>query len=276
MSKLLSANFARLWKNKLFWVLMACMAFMGIYKPISCWKDITANGYDATLNNVFFQYAIFILILAAVFCSLFIGREYSDGTIRNKVIAGHTRAAIYFSNLIVCAVADVLMCLAFIVPALLVGIPLLGFLTPATDVLIGVLCSLAMSVALSSIFNMTAMLIQNKAAVGIICILIAFAMLFGGLEIRTKLSMSEFNVTYTTLDNGEELREVLPNPRAVHGTKRVIYEFLYDFLPGGQAQQFEPERAKPEHAALLPIYSGIIIILTSGIGVLLFRKKDLK
>ena len=52
-------------------------------------------------------------LVAAVFISLFVGSEYSDGTIRNKLVVGHSRMRIYLANLIVCSIACVLISLAY-------------------------------------------------------------------------------------------------------------------------------------------------------------------
>ena len=48
-------------------------------------------------------------LVAAILTSMFIGSEYSDGTIRNKLVVGHSRMRIYLANLIVCSVACVLI-----------------------------------------------------------------------------------------------------------------------------------------------------------------------
>ena len=50
------------------------------------------------IDNGFFGCALFIGIVMAVFCSLFIGTEYSEGTIRNKIIIGQKRGTVYLSN----------------------------------------------------------------------------------------------------------------------------------------------------------------------------------
>ena len=39
--------------------------------------------------------ALFIGIILAVFCSLFIGTEHNDGTIRNKIIVGHEKSKLF-------------------------------------------------------------------------------------------------------------------------------------------------------------------------------------
>ncbi|MGY3662454.1 MAG: hypothetical protein ACXAHE_00930 [Roseburia sp. 1XD42-69] len=46
---------------------------------------------------------------------MFLGTDYSDGTIRNKLTVGHTRTNIYLANLIVTFAAGLLiMCVWFI------------------------------------------------------------------------------------------------------------------------------------------------------------------
>ena len=52
-----------------------------------------------------------------------------------------------------------------------------------------------------------------------------------------------------------------------------IVQFVYDFIPGGQVIQCMLLEAT--NLPLLPLYSFIIILLTTGIGLLCFKKKDL-
>lgn len=59
--------------------------------------DMKQSGYPTALDDRFFAYSFFIGILSAIFCSLFTGTEYSDGTIRNKIVVGHSRISIYLS-----------------------------------------------------------------------------------------------------------------------------------------------------------------------------------
>lgn len=125
------------------------------------------------------MYTLWTGIVLSVFCSLFIGTEYSDGTIRNKIIVGHTRTAVYLSNLVVCMTAGVFICLSCVAASLLVGIPLLGyFQSDIRILLLLLLCSFVMSFAYAGIFTLIAMLNQNKAIVAVFCILGAFILLF--------------------------------------------------------------------------------------------------
>ena len=49
----------------------------------------------------------------ALFTCLHIGRDFSDGIVRNKIIAGHTRTSIFFSYMITQVCATVVLCLTY-------------------------------------------------------------------------------------------------------------------------------------------------------------------
>ena len=274
MTKLLSANFFRLKKNKCFWVCMIFMLAAGVFFPVMRYVDMQKSGTVNTLDNGFFACALFIGVLASVFCSLFIGTEYSDGTIRNKVVVGQKRSAIYLSNLITCAAAGVAMCLAFFLPYLGLGMPLLGFFTADVKViLLFTLAVFALCISFNAIFTMNAMLNQNKAVVAVTCILSAFVLLGAGAYINARLDEPKTYPSYNI--SGEETAStVIENPDYLEGTERDVYQFLYDFFPGGQAVQCSTMEAV--HPPMLPVYSAVIVVLTTGLGLFFFRRKDLK
>ena len=150
MSRLLSADFARLKKNKFFWICTAGIFLLGIFMAAMHYIAMQEYGENAPqLTNILFVYALVIVFLIPAFDSLFTGTEYSDGTIRNKLIIGHTRTCIYLSNLVVCSVVGMVFCISYIVGALAVGIPLYSIDTSIfKGIVILVLCSLVMSAAL--------------------------------------------------------------------------------------------------------------------------------
>ena len=130
MSKLLSANFMRVKKNKPFWGCIIFMLFLGVSLPIAQYMQVEELNqtrqevYETVLDQQFFTFVMFIGLVASVFCGLFLGTEYSDRTIRNKVVVGHTRNGIYLANLITCMIAGLVMCLTFIISYCLVPIPI--------------------------------------------------------------------------------------------------------------------------------------------------------
>lgn len=274
MSKLLSAGFIRLRKDKIFWIALIFMFGAGVFFPVMRYMDMQQSGYINNIDNGFFACALFIGIVMAVFCSLFIGTEYSDGTIRNKVVIGQKRTSIYLSNLIICAIVSIVMCAAFLIAYLCVSIPLLGFFEMGIKlVLLFTLAVFVLSIAFASIFTLISMLNHNKAITAVVCILLAFLLLFAGAQLYKMLNEPETNMGLITTENGQEYQEI-PNPNYLEDGKREVVQFLYDFVPGGQALQCVSLEAN--NIVVLPVYSLIIIILTTGIGMFFFRKKELK
>ena len=274
MSKLLSAGFIRLRKDKIFWIALIFMFGAGVFFPVMRYIDMQKSGYINNIDNGFFACALFIGVVMAVFCSLFIGTEYSDGTIRNKVVIGQKRTSIYLSNLIICALVSVVMCAAFFIAYLCIGIPLLGFFEmDIKQVLLFTLAVFVLAIAFASIFTLISMLNHNKAITAVVCILLAFLLLFAGAQFNKMLNEPETNMGLMMTDNGQEYQEI-PNPNYLEGGERKDVQFLYEFVPGGQALQCVSLEAN--NITVLPAYSLIIIVLTTGFGVFFFKKKELK
>ena len=55
----------------------------------------------------------------ALFICLHVGRDFTDGIVRNKIIAGHSRTSIFFSYLVAQIAATVALCVVYIGSALL-------------------------------------------------------------------------------------------------------------------------------------------------------------
>lgn len=275
MNKLLSANFMRLKKDKIFWIATIFMFIAGIAFPLLRYRDMRQSGYINNLDNGFFACALFIGIIIAVFCSLFIGTEHSDGTIRNKIIVGQNRIGIYLSNFLICAIVAIIMCCVFFIPYLCIGIPLLGFFVADMKMifLIGITV-LVLSITFSSIFTLIALLCSNKAIISVVCILLSFGLLFTGTILNRMLDASETITTYSIGESGEPTATEIENPKYLEGTKREIVQFFYDVIPGGQAIQCAT--LEIVNSPMLPVYSLIIILSTTGIGLFCFKKKDLK
>ncbi len=99
MRNLLCSHFCRLSRNLVFYIcLLLCAAqcldeVLGACIGAARYADAIYHLEQYTFGNLpLFSVAI------AVFASLFFGTEYADGTIRNKLICGHSRGAVYFSS----------------------------------------------------------------------------------------------------------------------------------------------------------------------------------
>ena len=275
MNLLLSANFLRLWKSGAFWISMAVMAGIGFFEATAGYLGSRSIGVALNLDNRYFIFALVAGVVLSAFCSLFLGAEYSDGTIRNKIMAGHSRTSIYLANLITCAAAGVLLCLGYIAALLAEGIPLLGwFQMELRAILWFTFCVFVMTAALAGLFTLVSMLNQNRAVTAIICIFLAYLLLFTGIYLNSRLTEPPLIPAREYIENGKILlQEARPNPGYVHGIQRTLYEFLY-LLPGCQAVYLAAEAdACPWY---LPFASLCALAATTGVGTALFQRKDLK
>ena len=272
MCNLLSAGFVRLWRSKVFW--LSC-AFLAAATVSSVWTRYSDGFYY--LDTAFMYYVLFIAFLIPVVCTLFIGVDYADGTIRNKVVCGHGKGCLYLSNLILCSVASLIMCTAAVVPGLALGLPLLGgfAMGPVRAILFfsGVY---TLSLVWAALFTLLAMLISNRAISVVAAMLLSLTLLAVGTYLEGRLEAKPTIQGFTLSVNGEVVdAEESPNPAYVpEGPVRDALQFLSNFTPGGQTLQHVNQRA--ERPEVLIAYDAVLFALSTGAGLLLFRRKDLK
>lgn len=276
MPKLLRANFSRLLHDRAFRLLSALMAFFGTSMAVVNAVHARQDGEIWVMDYTIFIYVILAPIVNAVLTALFIGNDYSSGTMRNKRIAGHRRGIIYLANLLVCICAGICLCLAFALPQAAAGLLLKGELNAApTTILLYVGLSFALMIAFTALFTLIAMLCQNKSHTTAGCILLTFALLFAGVYISSTLEEPEYLAAYSYTENGVTVEEPEQrNPYYITGMKRQVYEFLQDLTPGGQVIQISEMGVKKP--AMLAIYDGLILLLVTGFGLVFFRREDLK
>ena len=280
MRNLLSANVMRLRKNIVFWLGIVFMFGMGAAASLTRYQEMQdISDYFPHCEEILFSGSLFMAIVTAAFVGLFLGTEYSDGTIRNKLAAGHSRTVVYLANLIVSYLAAALLHLAFLLAVVAVGFPLVGNLgTPVQDLLVLVGVSLVTVLALSALFVMLSMLVMKKAVACVIALLLGFVMLSAAMTINSRLNESEFYPSNITVEVGSGARdqdaEQVPNPRYLRGTERDVYLFLHDFLPINQMLQIS--RQNLTSPVRLPLYSLVILAGCTVCGCAVFQRKDLK
>lgn len=132
-----------------------------------------------------------------------------------------------------------------------------------------------LSSVFTALFTLIAMLCQNKAHTTAGCILLTFALLFAGVYISSTLEEPEYLAAYSYTENGVTVEEPeQKNPYYISGVKRQVYECLLDLTPGGQVIQIGEMGAKKP--VMLAVYDGLILLLVTGFGLVLFRREDLK
>ena len=140
MRKLLRANFSRLRQDRTFWLFAALMLFFGTSMAAVNAVNIRREGAVWVMDFSLLAYVTIAPILTSALTALFIGNDYSSGTLRNKLIAGHRRWNIYLANFIICCCAGLVLCLSFVIPHGVLGILLGGQIqsTPAKLLMYGV------------------------------------------------------------------------------------------------------------------------------------------
>ena len=249
MIKLLNAGFTRLRKNRVFLILTIFSIGFAVFAIYAQYNQMVKYGYNIDILSLILNYPTIAGIVIAVFTSLFLGVEYSDGVIRNKISIGHKRENTA------------------------IGAPLFGWITISiSELLLKLFVAFMIIVSYSSIFTFIAMLCSNKALTSIITTLLAFGLMMMGIFCLEIINSPEY-IQSATLEDGETQIEKIPNPRYPSDSEKKMYQTLLDINPAGQA--FQTVQGS-ENLKILPLYSLGILIIFTGLGLVLFRKKELK
>ncbi len=280
MTKLLHAEFTRLIKNKIFWLGLLVMAAVPLYAVGVRYHDyaVASEYVWETADGLWFVGGIYIAVILSVFISLFIGTEFNDGTIRNKLTVGHSRNEIYLSNLITCTCVSLFYHIIYIAVLFGAGSLLLkSWETPMKVLAILTVLSLSAVVAVSSVFTMLAMLIHNRSVGAVTAMLVAMAMLIGAMTFYSMLNAREYiDNAFVMNEAGEFVKsDPIPNPRYPTGVKRVVYQHILNLIPTGQMLQFG-ELSYTSDMLYLPLYALAVSALCTAIGFFLFRRKDIR
>lgn len=285
MNKLLLAEFIRLFKSRIFKLCMLFSLGSGVFVVMMRWWDVKSHPVEyaelgveySNADGLIFIGVLYLMFAMSILIGLFVGTEYSEGTIRNKLIVGHTRENIYLSKLMVCAAADIMIYILYILVVLVLGeIFINGTTMKASEILFFTLADTAAVLAITALLLVISMSVQNKAA-GSICLLTTLIMFFATLTIAQRLSAPEYydDYVYVDQDTGEVITEKgEKNSHYLTGTKREVYEFLNNFLPASQMYQIAMNIS--DNLGVIAVYDCVLIIITTGTGLIIFKKKNLK
>lgn len=293
MIKLLRANFCRLRKDILFYIAVLTNTVLAI---------LFANDLNnGIINDFFLTIQPFIY---SVFIAFFVGKEYGNSTIRNKLICGHTRSVVYFSYLITCIIATLASVLPGVIIICLRNIKFISAFKLSYGFLI-LLGYLLLHCACCALFVGIGFAISSKAVCVIAVILVALLGIF----------LSE--ITVQKLEENKTLHDVVintdgtfsfgdidkPNPKYVDGTPRKILYRVNNFLPQSQISEYcsflakwygewettggidttnldivfkDSATAKHDLQYVFFLNQIVLIVISAFGGCLLFHKKSLK
>lgn len=278
MRKLMAANLSRLKRDRVFWLALLVMFAYSVVNMLNGCRQATQDmsAYHYSLEQYYFAGMPMIGAFIAVFVSLFISVEHGEGTMRNKLIIGHTRGSVYLANLAVCVIASLAMLAVWCVGGL-VGIPVLGGLELGGGAAIAayLLTAALMTCSLCAIFVFAAMLTDSRAMSAVGCFLLWLALVLIGSYFYNTLSEPEMNTgVIVTAEGGMQMADPTPNPKYISGVKRDIYEFFADLFPTSQGIVLYD--AAVERPLRMMLCSAVIAASCTALGLALFSRKDLK
>ncbi len=280
MSNLLRAQLRRTFRGRLFWVELAVAAVLAL--------TILLNGYFGTnLTNAYvfklvarmFGYAPLMGVFVGLFTAHLWGGDYEFGTLRNPLICGHSRRAVYGSKLCCAGLAGLAVTGVWLLLNLSVGLPLLGQ-TGLSDGMLAcyVFASLLMVLALAALCTLLASLVNSRLAAYLLCLGAVAAMVIVGMVLYDHFSepylIPTGLMTVPDKATGDLVTYVPRNEQYVGGTARVVLELALCLLPGGQGVLLCEQGA--EHMVLLPVCSLLVLVGTTLLGVRQFQRKELR
>ena len=286
MNKLIKAEFYRLKKDKLFLLLIIITCGIASF---TLYKYFDTHSKILTLDRITVEYLyMYFGIFIAFFVSIYVGREYTEGFIRNKVIVGHKRSNVYLSNLIICILVGVILNIIYISIVFLIGNKLLGELQNLGLFQIIIISSLTIAVY-CTIYNFITMLCKDTSISLVSCIIIFIIMFVTTMFVYTKLMESPYIKTTQYNEKGEiEFSSKEINPDYPSKTTLKIYQVINSILPTGQAsilqnacsEMIEPDEyeieQRKQYLNEMPIYAISEIVLLNILGILIFKRQELK
>lgn len=272
MRNLLCVNLIRLKKDKVFWGCVTAMIAFGVICLVMRYK----NAGDEPVDQIFFFHPVVLPFAMAVWCALFIGTDRSDGTLRNKLIAGCGRSGIYLADLLTGLAVGLLLSLTHIIVIAALGIPLFGLgETGIVRLCLLMLLGWLSMAAVIGLFTLMAELIQSKAASAVAVLLVLLLLFCLGVIVKGRLDEPEFLGSYIFTDSmGNTVPDATPNPAFLTGKARTAYEWMLDALPTGQVIQLSGMGAPaPLRMALCSL---AWLLISTVPGLVVFHRQDIR
>lgn len=253
--------------SKLFWISIVAAFISGILFGLS------TSGLSLEDKGSFDDmFIVPIFVIECIFLSLMIGREYSDGTIRNQLIAGKRRRDIFGAN----------VGIAFFTTSIFVILFVIGFSVTAygstirylsLEVQMKALFSfLFVNYAWMAIFLCVSLLIPSREIGVLMNLVLIIVIMFSSYQLENLLGQPEFMIQESVIETveltPEEIRQVhdgtfsgnywyevnsdetltyykdimkeeeIPNPRALGAVTKSIVTHIDYFMPYGQVNMY--------------------------------------
>ena len=278
MRKLITANFHRFSKDRFSWCVVGIVVILSlasVFNSAGSFEAMAARGYAMSLEDCYFNQAPLIGAFLALLISMFLGTEFSEGSIRNKLCIGHKRNEIFLSNFISCAFASIVLTAVWLLSCtLLFG--LIGPLEVEVSEFVGyIFVAMGFAVSFAALYTVIGSLSSNKAMTIIYTFAVFIILAMAASALDDRLCEPEINEIMTYNNYGAVvMQESAPNPLYLSGTIRTVCEVALELLPTGQALLLSEVAIEyPVRAIAL---SAVFTTVTLLVGSMLFRRKDIK
>lgn len=247
------------------------MIIMALYPVFIVMVSLTGRGTESgPLDGVYNSGLAMIGLLIGAFVSILIGQDYTEKTVNNKIMAGHSRISIYLADFIVAFSGVIMMQVTSMISGSVLAIPLFGMYTkPLGDIFrveLIVLCILAVYTA-ASLFVTTIVNSKNYAVAA--SMIITILIFFSGMMAYQVITDEKVEKRLDE-ENGivHEVSEKDENMLKVFGV-------IYDIDPQSQVCVIS-ENEFPENAAKIVISDIAAITVLTAAGLINFCRKDIK
>lgn len=268
MRNLLHANLQRIVHSKAFlFALMAEAAYITL-AVLSCWDHCAAGDwytleYILTAGYVLLSYLPIPTLILAPLLSLHLGADYGNHTLRNKLIAGHSRKSVYLADLFACAVTAVALDALYLVlssilcvkPVLEISGRLLRF--SAGQMLLWIVVLMLARLAWAAVVKLVVTLLGSQTTASIIVLLLVVT-----AALITNTGIAEIDYLSRHLTEAGNMGRL------------NVWRLLLDTLPTGQYYQIS--RLDTPNLWRMPLLSLLVAVVSTGAGLAFFERKDLK
>ena len=275
MRRLIKSDIRGLFWDKSFIISIFFSVLLGAFMPIIGYANKVRYGEITVFEDGFFIILTALALVVPSYVSLYVGKSFDWGTIRNKLSVGKTRVEVYLSFLITSLYGTFVLFISFLTTYTLLGvfllekmdIPLKAFVLLLFSSVFVVFSITALSVA---IVNTTSSRVLSL--VFTLFVVIALLMI-GSIAVQMLLEPEMITNSFTVVDGKFVLSDPYPNPRYVKESQRWIWEIVRDSILGGQIHQITALECNPLRVSFFSIAFGSIV---TALGCILFNRKDLK
>lgn len=230
MNKLLKVNLKLMVKRFDIKVCMLLFVAIGVITGIN---NVSIKA--PSCSGIFDMVPVMCIIMSAI-GGLFISRDYSNNTIRNKLVVGHTRLSLYISNQIAISLLFMLSLVVFMASAVIANIALIDSEGISTEAFTANLAVTALAViAVSAITVFISMTVKSTMG-GVLAMLFVYTLMIIGviLQAMTNSDISKLlsDIIPTLQVQGVSVSETLSNPMAKMGWSLLITAVM---IGGGYA-----------------------------------------